>query len=67
MQGIIVRTLASLSLLSVASAAWAGNGGLCVSTTCGPIGTVPEPGVLELAALGAAVAFAISLSKRRKK
>ena len=39
---------------------------LCASAQASGPTAVPEPGVLELVGLGAAVAIAIALAKRRK-
>ena len=56
MRSFFSQVASALALLAVYSTSYAG-------------GTVPvpEPGVLELAGLGAAVALAVSVYKRRKK
>ena len=50
-------------------AVWTAIGTFALATVSSPAfaTAVPEPGVLELAGIGAAVAIAVALIKRRRK
>jgi len=60
---------AALMALGIASQAMAdtANGGCVVAATTCTIGTVPEPGALELLGIGLAGAIAVRLIARRRK
>ncbi|HEY5634238.1 MAG TPA: hypothetical protein VIT02_10785 [Burkholderiaceae bacterium] len=58
MNKLIEKLLCAVPLLAFVPVAFAGEPE--------PPGLIPEPGVLELAAIGAAVAIAVAIARRKK-